>query len=65
VVVETVAANATVPHCDEMAMKGPDDCDQIAAILNLIRILCCTSFGFVGTIGNGFDGHDRPPVLRD
>ena len=34
-VVEIVAANSTVSHGVEMAMKGPDDSYQIAAVLNL------------------------------
>ena len=60
-VVEIVAANSTVSHCDEMAMKGPDDSNQIAAVLNLAGIFRRFSFGFVGPVGDGFDGHDRPP----
>ena len=52
-VVEIVATNSAVSHGDQMAMKGPDDGDQVAAVLNLVGIFRRFSFGFVGPIGDG------------
>ena len=40
-----------VSHRKKMAMKRPDNGDEVHAVLNLIGIGCCFSLGFVGAIG--------------
>ena len=37
----------------KMAMETADDGDEIHPVLNLVGILRCSLFGFVGPIGDG------------
>ena len=53
-----------VSHGEQVPMKTTDDGDQVHPVLNFIGIAMPPLFGFVGAVGNGFCGHDRPPVVK-